>query len=115
MLRWKQPIVKRHCLDAVTDYIAGNLSLVGSRLAKIPAVARVEPEDTFLLWLEFRALQMPSEELTAFLRKKAGWGVARGPAFGDECIGFASVNIASTQRRLSVALGQLEAAITSPR
>ena len=101
-----------HWLDAAIDYIAGNLSLVRSRLAQIPKVALVEPEGTFLLWLDFRGLEMSPEELTAFLREKAFWGVTRGPAFGDEGIGFARVNIACTRRRLSVALDELEAAIT---
>lgn len=102
-------------LDAVLDYIAGNLSMVREQLAGLPEVRLVEPEGTFLIWLDFRALELNSKDLSAFLRCKAGWAVTSGPAFGEQGIGFARLNIACTRAKLAVALGQLKKAIASLR
>ncbi len=101
--------------DAVLKYIGENLSLLRERLAELPEVTLIEPEGTFLVWLNFRALGMSPEDLTAFLRGEVGWAVTRGPAFGEQGIGFARLNIACTRSRLAAALAGLETAITSLR
>lgn len=102
-------------LEAALDYIQGNLTLVRDRLARLPQVNLIEPEGTFLLWLDFRALEMSPDDLTAFLRKRAGWAATRGQAFGPEGNGFARLNIACTRARLSDALDHLEQAIIKHR
>jgi len=51
------------------------------------------------------------DELTSFLRQRAGWAVTRGQAFGIEGEGFARLNIACTRARLAKALRQLSAAV----
>ncbi|MCP3969932.1 MAG: putative C-S lyase [Rhodobacteraceae bacterium] len=98
-------------LDAALSYVQGNLALVRDRLARSP-VRLIEPEGTFLLWLDFRALGLGPEELTAFLRGRAKWAVTRGPAFGEQGIGFARLNIACTRSRLTTALDRLERAVS---
>ena len=98
-------------LDAVLAYIEGNLSLVRERLARLPQVDLIEPEGTFLLWLDFRKLALCPDELTAFLRSKARWAATRGPAFGEEGIGFARLNIGCVRKRLVSALDRLEKAL----
>lgn len=102
-------------LDAVLAYLDANLSTVRARIAELPEARLIEPEGTFLLWLDFRALGMSPEGLTAFLRGKAGWAVTRGPAFGEHGIGFARLNIACTRARLAAGLTRLEKAIASTR
>lgn len=98
-------------LDALLTYIGGNLLLVRGRLAEIQGVQAIEPEGTFLLWMDFRALGLEPEALTAFLRTRAGWAVTRGPAFGEEGRGFARVNIACPRSRLDAALKRLSEAV----
>jgi cystathionine beta-lyase len=98
-------------LDAVLAYIEGNLTLVRERLATLPQLDLIEPEGTFLLWLDFRELALSPDELTAFLRNKAKWAVTRGPAFGEEGIGFARLNIGCARKRLVSALDRLEKAL----
>ena len=98
-------------LDAAIAYIGGNLALLRDRLAPLDGVALIEPEGTFLAWLDFRALGLAPGELTGFLRARAGWAVTGGAAFGDEGRGFARVNIACTRARLARALDRLEAAL----
>ncbi len=98
-------------LDAALDYLRGNLDLVRARLADIPGVALIEPEGTFLLWLDFRGLGLAPDDLTAFLRNKAGWAITRGIAFGPQGAGFGRMNIACPRARLSGALDRLAAAV----
>lgn len=99
-------------LDAVLAYLADNLKLVRACIKEIPNVQLVEPEGTFLLWLDFTALEYTPEKLTEFLRVKAKWAVTRGEAFGDEGAGFARLNIACSRASLKAALDQLRSAIT---
>ena len=98
-------------LDGVLGYLAGNLELVRERLSGLGGVKLIEPEGTFLAWLDFRELGLSPDDLTAFLRGKAGWAVTRGQAFGVEGEGFARLNIACTRARLSEALDRLVAAV----
>lgn len=98
-------------LDEALDYIQGNLDLVRARVGPLAGVELIEPEGTFLLWLDFRGLGLSADDLTTFLRGKAKWAVTRGHAFGEEGAGFARLNIACTRARLAGALDQLEAAI----
>ena len=98
-------------LNAVMEYIQGNLTLVRERLSTLPGVKLTEPEGTFLMWLDFGGLGLSDDELFSFLRNKAKWAVTRGSAFGEEGIGFVRLNIACTHSQLEKALDQLEAAI----
>ena len=99
-------------LDDVLSYLAGNVALVRDQIATLPDVEMIEPEGTFLMWLDFRKLGLTPDELTKFLRTRAGWAVTRGQAFGVEGEGFARLNIACTKAKLTSALQQLSAAIT---
>lgn len=99
-------------LDAATAYIADNLAVVRNHLADVPEVTLIEPEGTFLLWLDFRALGFDPAQLTRFLRQDAGWAITRGIAFGESGSGFGRLNIACPRTRLSAALDDLTVAIT---
>ena len=98
-------------LDAVLAYLNANRRLVAERLGAIEGVQLVEPEGTFLLWIDFRKMRLNPVELTGFLKEKARWAVTRGEAFGEQGKGFARVNIACPRIRLEKALDQLEAAL----
>ncbi len=98
-------------LDAVLAYLAGNLDLVRARLTEMPGVTLIEPEGTFLLWLNFHALGLAPDDLTTFLRTRAGWAITRGIAFGPQGAGFGRLNIACPRARLSAALDGLDTAI----
>ena len=100
-------------LTAVLAYLAGNVDLVRRHLKAVPGVDLIEPEGTFLLWLDFRQLGYRRDDLTEFLRTKASWAITGGHAFGDQGVGFARLNIACTRARLEGALGQLAKAVAS--
>ncbi|MCC1493889.1 MalY/PatB family protein [Cognatishimia sp. F0-27] len=97
-------------LDDAIAYLEGNVALLRERLRQIPGVTMIEPEGTFLVWLDFRELEPESEALTRFLRHKARWAVTRGIAFGPQGAGFARLNIACPRARLIEALDRLERA-----
>jgi len=100
-------------MDDVLAYLEKNIELVRVRLTAIPGVELIEPEGTFLLWLDFRKLDLHPDALMAFLIEKARWKVVNGPAFGDEGGGFARLNIACTRARLEAALKQLASAVAA--
>lgn len=90
-------------LDAVRAYIARNLALVRNRLADVPGVTLIQPEGTFLLWLDFRALGLTPDDLTHFLRHNTGGAITRGIVFGTAGAGFGWLNIACPRARLGAA------------
>jgi len=98
-------------LKAVISYLERNVELVRDALRNIPGVELIEPEGTFLLWVNFNGLELELDELYSFLRKKAKWSVTRGHSFGKEGNGFARVNIACTRAKLETALANLELAV----
>ncbi len=98
-------------LDAALDYLEGNATLVRDRLADVPGVRAPKPEGTFLAWLDFRALGLPPDKLTKFLRENAGLATTRGQSFGVEGAGFARLNFATQRARLEQALDRLVTAL----
>ncbi len=100
-------------LDAVLGYLQGNLDLVRTRLAGIPGVSLIEPEGTFLLWLDFRSVESDPAALHSFLREKAHWAVTRGISFGKQGAGFARLNIACPRVKLDRAMDALEVALAA--
>ncbi|MEM7195317.1 MAG: MalY/PatB family protein [Pseudomonadota bacterium] len=98
-------------LDNVMNYLENNVALVKRYLHDISEVRLIEPEGTFLLWLDFRELNLPPDDLIEFLREKAKWAITRGHAFGEEGNGFVRLNIACTSKKLEDALQNLELAV----
>jgi len=99
-------------LQAVLAYLESNVELVRENLREIPGVELIEPEGTFLVWLDFRDLGFGPHDLKSFLIDKAKWAVTQGHSFGAEGSGFVRLNIACPRTRLSVAIQQLNHAIT---
>jgi cystathionine beta-lyase len=100
-------------LKAASDYIAQNVALVRAALQDLDGVTLIEPEGTFLCWLDFRALGLSPDELTQFLRAQAGWAITRGIAFGAEGAGFARLNVACPRSKLVTALASLAKAMAA--
>lgn len=102
-----------HWLEQVTDYIRGNVELLGNFLQQnIPAVKLVEPEATYLVWLDFRELGLDARQLEAFLVEEARMAANPGHWFGREGAGFVRINIACPRSVLEAALDKLDKAVT---
>ena len=99
-------------LRQVKIYIAENLEYVKNFLRdNLPQVKLVEPEGTYLLWLDFRELNLTEEELEDLIINKAKLWLDGGTMFGVEGLGFQRINIACPRKILEQALEQLVQAI----
>lgn len=98
-------------LEELLKYLEGNLAFVRSFLQeKLPQVRLVEPEGTYLVWLDFRALGLSDKELDELIVKKAGLWLDGGSMFGAGGEGFQRINIACPRSLLEEALNRLEKA-----
>ena len=99
-------------LRQVKIYIAENLEYVKNFLRdNLPQVKLVEPEGTYLLWLDFRELNLTEEELEDLIINKAKLWLDGGTMFGTEGVGFQRINIACPQKNLIQAFTQLKEAL----
>jgi len=99
-------------LDQVIEYLDENIDTLRKFLQlKIPSVKLMEPEGTYLLWLDFRDLGLDVKQLETFLVQQAGIASNPGHWFGREGAGFARINIACRRRIIVEALEKLEKAV----
>jgi cysteine-S-conjugate beta-lyase len=99
--------------DELKVYIEGNLSFVRVFLKeRLPMITLVEPQGTYLLWLDFKALGLKENELEELIVYRAGLWLDAGSMFGMEGSGFQRVNIACPRELLVKAFVQLEQAVS---
>lgn len=102
----------RQWLDNLKQYLVGNLEFTNQFLKqKLPQVKLVEPEGTYLLWLDFRKLGLDGEELENLIVNRAKLWLDSGTLFGSGGEGFMRINLACPQATLYKALCRLEKAI----
>jgi cystathionine beta-lyase len=77
---------------------------------RIPKIRLVEPEGTYLLWLDFSAYGLTQAELDRRVTGRAKLWLDSGTMFGPEGKNFQRVNIACPKTTLTEALGRLETA-----
>lgn len=100
-------------LDALIEYLAENVRYVRDYIQnEIPTIRVIEPEGTYLVWLDCRGLQMEKEALDRFLVEEARIALNEGHLFGQEGIGFQRMNIACPRALLKQGLEQLREAVT---
>ena len=104
-------------------YIKGNLDYVRDYLkTNIPRMKLVEPEGTYLLWLDCRGYSISDDELERVVTKDARLALNMGTLFGAEGSGFLRMNIACPRQtlekgkaRLAMAFAKVEAALQERR
>ncbi len=95
-------------LDSLLIYLAGNRDFVSGYLAKhLPAIRLIQPEGTYLLWLDCRNMKMSDAELREFFVSLAHVGMNPGTAFGLGGSGFMRLNIASPRPVIADALARI--------
>lgn len=98
-------------LDALLAYIRGNVDFIGAYLQQSDVgVSLIEPEGTFLAWLDFRALGLDAKALARFLAQEAQIALAPGYWFGREGAGFARMTIGCPRETVHRALDNLTTA-----
>lgn len=100
-------------LDSLMEYIAGNLQFMKEYIAaEIPTVHVIEPEATYLVWLDFRDLGLDASALKALMRDTARVALDDGDIFGSpEGDGFERINIACPRSILEEALRRIAGAV----
>ena len=104
----------RAWLADLKAYLTENLHFVRSFLwEKLPQVRIVEPEGTYLVWLDFKDLGLSDRQLEDLIVNRARLWLDAGKMFGEGGEGFQRINIACPRAILKKALIQLEQAISS--
>lgn len=99
-------------LDGMKLYLKDNLDFVREFLKeRLPMLTLVEPEGTYLVWINFKGLGLSTSEREDFIVNKAKLWLDSGSMFGVDGKDYERINIACPRSVLKKALEQLEAAI----
>ena len=103
-------------LAELKEYLKGNIDYVREFLqTRIPKIKLVEPEGTYLLWLDCRELGLNDKELEALIIDKAGLWLSAGSNFDAQSGQYERVNITCPRSVLVQAMQQLENAVKGVR
>nr|WP_290668489.1 MalY/PatB family protein [Ardenticatena sp.] len=95
-------------LDALLVYLQENVAFIRKYLQQSDIdVGLIEPEGTFLAWLDFRGLGLDAKALEKFLAHEAQIALAQGYWFGREGAGFARMTIGCPRETIRKALDNL--------
>ncbi|MDR1313095.1 MAG: pyridoxal phosphate-dependent aminotransferase [Deltaproteobacteria bacterium] len=96
-------------LEALKAYLEATIAFVRGFVAeRLPGVRLVEPEGTYLLWLDFRALGLPHEEVCRKIVHEARLWLDDGLIFGEAGRHFQRINMAAPLATVKEALERLE-------
>ena len=100
-------------LDALMGVLADNLSLLREFAERTPGLRLIEPEGTYLAWLDCRGLGFGSaDELRDFMRDRARVYFDEGVLFGENGAGFERVNLACPKALLKQVLNNIAVALS---
>lgn len=103
-------------LGQLREYLCGNLAYVREYLReRLPEVKLIEPEGTYLIWLDFRGLGLTETQREELIVDKAGLWLDSGDMFGPDGEGFERINIACPRATLEEAFRRLERAVQAYR
>lgn len=95
-------------LEELLIYLQHNIDIVGSYLkSNLPDIRFHFPEGTYMIWLDFRKLQISEQELNKKLIETAGLGFNSGSQFGSEGTGFQRMNIACPKSLVEEAMHRM--------
>lgn len=104
----------REWLEQLKVYLKGNLDFARDFLEKrIPQIKLVEPEGTYLIWLDCRELGLSEHDLEDLIVNQAKLWLDAGAMFGKVGAGFERINLACPRSLLQEALERLEKAVAA--
>ncbi len=102
-------------LDALLAYIQGNIDVIKKHLQQNDTgISLIEPDGTFLAWLDFRKLGLDPKALDRFLAQEAKIALAPGYWFGREGAGFGRMTIGCPRETIKRAFDNLATAAKQP-
>lgn len=103
-------------LEQLKQYLAGNLAYIRQFLReKLPDIALVEPEGTYLVWLDLRKLGLTEQQQRQLIVQDAKLWLDTGTLFGQGGEGFERINIACPRATIEQAMQRLERAVHKTR
>lgn len=102
----------RPWLDELMEYLGGTREAVRTFLRhRLPDIHMIEPEGTYLLWLDCRAMRMNDRQLQQFFIHQAGVGMSPGSMFGEGGSGFMRMNLGAPRAVIMKALENVASAM----
>ncbi|WP_276254408.1 pyridoxal phosphate-dependent aminotransferase [Halomontanus rarus] len=101
----------REPFEAMRDAFGARREYVVDRLESIPELSAARPEGAFYAFVDVRALEGSSWEITERLLEEYGVVTAPGTAFGDGGEGYIRLSFANDLDRLEMGLDRLEAMV----
>lgn len=103
-------------LEQLKQYLAGNLAYIRQFLReKLPDIALIEPEGTYLVWLDLRKLGLTEQQQRQLIVQDAKLWLDTGTLFGQGGEGFERINIACPRATIEQAMQRLEHAVHKTR
>ncbi|PRO65983.1 MalY/PatB family protein [Alkalicoccus urumqiensis] len=99
-------------LEELLEYLQGNIRLVDSFLqAELPHVKAVQPEATYLVWIDCRGTGLSNAELSKALVEEGRIALNPGHTFGEAGDGFMRMNVACPRDTVKEGLNRLKKAL----
>jgi len=96
-------------LQQLLGYLAGNMLFIKTYLSRhIPKIKLIEPEGTYLAWLDFNEFGIPAQKLDETITRKGKVWLNAGYLFGKGGNGFQRMNVACPRSVLQNALERLK-------
>ena len=103
-------------LEQLKQYLAGNLAYIRQFLReKLPEIALIEPEGTYLVWLDLRKLGLTEQQQRQLIVQDAKLWLDTGTLFGQGGEGFERINIACPRTTIEQEMQRLEHAVYKTR
>lgn len=103
-------------LEQLKQYLAGNLAYIRQFLReKLPDIALIEPDGTYLVWLDLRKLGLTEQQQRQLIVQDAKLWLDTGTLFGQGGEGFERINIACPRTTIEQAMQRLEHAAHKTR
>ncbi|MDE6292883.1 MAG: aminotransferase, partial [Bacilli bacterium] len=95
-------------LDELKSYLKENIDYVDNYLkSNLKKIKLIKTEGTYLLWLDFKDLNLTSEEVENILLNDAKIWLDNGNMFGELGEGYQRINIALPREKLEYAMKML--------
>lgn len=99
-------------LAGLIQLLQQNYQLVKNTFADCDQIDVIQPEGTYLIWLDCRKMNLTQGELVKFMAEEAKVGLNNGLTFGEEGRGFMRLNIASPTAYVKEGVDKIIAALS---